>query len=133
MKKWQQALLVATAATAMAGCAREQYVVTDKADNKIVVHDMRCSDSLRVMMFDPNRELDMKYYAAIQPGDTLALGRLYTLENVLVTYPGVGVAAEIIIARINGMRMLDIEKRNKQRQQYNQRDSLVRAMRQNNR
>lgn len=128
MKKWQQALLVATAATAMAGCAREQYVVTDKADNKIVVHDMRCSDSLRVMMFDPCRELDMKYYAAIQPGDTLALGRLYTLENVLVIYPGV--ASEIMIARINGMRMRDIEKRNKQRQQYNQRDSLVRAIRQ---
>lgn len=77
MKKWQQAVLVSGLALGMAACGTEwkdmdKYVVTDKADNKIVYRGLGADTTARVLRFYPDDGHTMNLYNSLLPGDTIA-------------------------------------------------------------
>ena len=73
MKKWQKAVLLSGLALGMVACGidwkdMDKYVVTDKADNKIIYRGLGADTATRVMEFGNYGEL----YNYLMPGDTIA-------------------------------------------------------------
>ncbi|MCM1294245.1 MAG: hypothetical protein NC311_01635 [Muribaculaceae bacterium] len=106
----------------LGGCATShdgnlaRYVVTDRADNKIVFENVVGVPTKRVMTFE---DADLVYYRAIHIGDTIGCAQPFSDTQLVV---GVKNANIRLISRGDILRMYELQ------QQTAKRDSLINNM-----
>ncbi|MBD5388843.1 hypothetical protein HDR63_01135 [bacterium] len=120
--------LIAGMMLAACGEFEKSYIVTDKADNKIVYHPIEDSTDLHVMSFDSLPESTGNFYPYIRVGDTIEGPHTY-LDEVMAK-PGFqcGFFPRSTISRLNGKYYNTVLKNAKRDREIAKRDSIIHSM-----